>query len=325
MEVFSQYNIQIYCSTIACLLSIITAIFPSQIVLTRKIKIFFSLTPFIINFITGAIIIVDVYLSAGWSEKGINQFIEYTDIKSFCNHLFLASVISTIIMFLIMTFLKKTTYNDKRLMKYYLKLTKNQNESGHIIIIGGSMDFLGIRPCREVTASTFECSKSYHCAYKIPKMFERWLSEKKCKKCCLNNEQWRQLSILISKGCRLQIVCTHPENTGAETYTKELLGFILRAWKRSNIEIKFFTADNDPHIRGRIIEDFSKIKHVCWNFKTSNGKQNSYEAPYTYSENERMGAFIINAFKDIRDLAIDISEEEVRAYIKAFNDRKRND
>lgn len=325
MEVFSQYNIQIQCSTITCLLSIIIAIFPSQIVLTRKQKIFFTLTPFFINFITGAIIIGDVYSSAGWSEKGINQFIKYTDIKSFCNHLFLASVISTIIMFLIMTFLKKTTYNDKRLMKYYLKLTEKQNESGHIIIIGGSMDFLGIRPCEKASALTFKCSKSYRCAYKIPKIFERWLSEKKCKKCCLNNEQWRQLSILISKGCRLQIICTHPKNTGAETYTKELLGFILIAWKRDNVKIKFFTADNDPHIRGRIIEDFNRIKHICWNFKTSNGKQNSYETPYTYSENDRMGALVISAFKDIQRSAIDISEEEEFAYIKAFTDRKRND
>lgn len=325
MEVFSQYNIQIYCSTIACLLSIIIAIFPSQIVLTRKIKIFFSLTPFIINFITGTIIIVDVYLSAGWSKKGINQFIEYTDIKSFCNHLFVASVISTILMFLIMTFMKKTTYNDKRLMKYYLKLTNNQNESGHIIIIGGSMDFLGSRPCKKVSTSSFKCSKMYHCKYKIPKMCERCLSDKKCKKCCLNNEQWRQLSILISKGCRLQIICTHPENTGEETYTKELLGFILKSWKRRNIKIKFFTVDNDPHIRGRIIEDFSNIKHVCWNFKTSNGKQNSFEVPYIYSENDRMGAFVINAFKNIRDSATDISKEEECAYIKAFDDRKEND
>lgn len=322
MEVFSQYNIQIYCSTIACLLSIIIAIFPSQIVLTRKVKIFFSFSPFIINFITGVIIIADIYFSAGWSEKGINQFIGGTDVKLFCDHLLVTSVIATIIMFFVINFLKKTSYNDKQLMRYYLKLTDSQNDSGHIIIIGGSMDFLGRRPCKKVSRNFLKCAKMYRSTYKLPKAFERLLSEKQCKKCCLNNEQWRQLSKLISKGCRLQIVCTHPDNTESETYTKELLGFILKTWKMKNIKIKFFTADSDPHIRGRIIEDFSKIRHVCWNFKTNNGKHNSYEAPYTYSENERMGAFIINAFNDIRDLATDMSTEEEQAYKKAFDDRK---
>jgi hypothetical protein len=322
MEVFSQYNIQIYCSTIACLLSIIIAIFPSQIVLPRKIKVFFSFFPLIINFITGGIIIADIYLSEGWSEKGINQFIEGTDVKSFCSHLLVSSVIATIVMFFLIIFLKRTSYNDKQLMRYYLKLTDKQNDSGHIIIIGGSMDFLGLRPCKNVSTNPFKCNKTYRRTYKIPKVFERLLSDKQCKKCCLNNEQWRQLSKLISKGCRLQIVCTHPDNTESEASTKELLGFIIKSWKRSNIEIKFFTADNDPHIRGRIIEDFSKIRHVCWNFKTNSGKQNSYEAPYTYSENERMGAFIINAFKDISESAMDMNADEEQAYIKAFEDRK---
>lgn len=321
MEVFSQYNIQIYCSTIACLLSIIIAIFPSQIVLTRKIKVFFSFSPLIINFITGGIIVSDIYLSVGWYEKGINQFINETDVRSFCNHLLVTSMVATIIMFFIIMFLKKTSYNDKQLMRYYLKLTDRQNDSGHIIIIGGSMDFLGVRPCKEVSTDPLECNKIYHCNHKIPRVFERLFSKKKCKKCCLNNEQWRQLSRLISKGCRLQIVCTHPDNT-AETYVKELLGFVLKSWKRNNIEIKFFTADDDPHIRGRIIEDFSRIRHICWNFKTNSGKQNSYEAPNEYSENERMGAFIIDAFNGIRDSATDMSEEEEQAYIKAFDDRK---
>lgn len=46
---------------------------------------------------------------------------------------------------------------------------------------------------------------------------------------------------------------------------------------------------------------------------------------HIYSENDRMGAFVINAFKNIRDSATDISKEEECAYIKAFDDRKEND
>lgn len=319
---FSQYNVQIYCSTIACLLSIIIAIFPSQIKLTRKVKAFFSLSPLIINLITSIIIIIDVYLSSGWMDKGIDQFIEGTDIVSFCSHLLSTSVVASIIMFFVIIFLKRTSYNDKQLMRYYLKLTSDQNDSGHITIIGGSMDFFGIRPCKKISSS-FKCDKVYHRTYRLLKAFERWFSEKQCRKCCLNNEQWKQLSSLINKGCRLQIVCTHPDNTEFEIYTKELLGFILKTWKKgNNIEIKFFTADNDPHIRGRIIEDFSNIQHVCWNFKTNNDKNNSYEEPYIFSKNERMGAFVIKAFDDIRSSAIAMSTEEEQEYIKAFEDRK---
>ncbi len=319
---FSQYNVQIYCSTIACLLSIIIAIFPSQIVLTKKTKVFFAFAPFIINFITAVIIIADVYISGEWIDKGIAQFIEGTDVKSFLIRLLVISAIATVMMFLIIIFLKKTSYNDKQLMRYYIKLTDKQNTSGHIIIIGGSMDFLGVRPCTKISGESFSCGKAYKRANRVVKVLERWKSEKRCKKCCLNNEQWRQLSNLITTGCRLQIVCTHPDNTESEMYTKELIGFILKSWKReNNIDIKFFTPDNDPHIRGRIIEDFSKLKHVCWNFKTNSSKQNSYETPYTFSENERMGAFVIKAFDDIEKSGTPITPEEESAYIKAFEDR----
>lgn len=322
MEMFSQYNIQIYCSTLACLLAIIIAIFPTQIILEKKIKIIFSFSPLIINFITGVIIITDVYISKGWAKKGVSQFWQLTDVKEFCINLLITSMISSVIMFLIITFMKKSSYNDKQLMRYYIKLTDKQNDSGHIIIIGGSMDFLGIRPCKEMVEDTCECGHSYEHTYGGFKLLRNLVNPRKCKKCCLNNEQWRQLSQLINKGCRLQIVCTHPDNTGSVVHTKELLGFILKIWKRGNrnIEIKFFSADSDPHIRGRIIEDFSKIRHVCWNFKTKNGKQNSYEAPYTYSENERMGAFIIDAFENIQASGRIMTVEEEQEYIKAFDE-----
>lgn len=319
---FSQYNVQIYCSTITCLLSIIIAIFPSQIKLTRKVKVFFSLSPLVINLITGAIIMIDIYLSSGWIEKRIIEFIEGTDIVPFCSHLLVTSVMASIVMFFIIIFLKRTSYNDKQLMRYYLKLTNDQKDSGHITIIGGSMDFLGIRPCKKMSRS-LKCDKVYFRTYRLIKAFQRCFSKKQCRNCCLNNEQWRQLLSLVNKGCRIQIVCTHPNNTEFETSTKELLGFILKTWKKkNNIEIKFFTADSDPHIRGRIIEDFSNIQHVCWNFKTNNHKNNSYEEPYTFSKNERMGALVIKAFDDIRRSAIAMSTEEEQECIKAFDDRK---
>ena len=322
MEVFSEYNIQIYCSTLSCLLAIIIAIFPSQIKLSRKVKVVFVFLPLIINFVTAAMIVVDIYFSKDWNKKGINEFIKGTDIKSFRNSLLIISVISCFIMVIIIKCMKKSSYNDKQLMKYYLKLTDKQNESGHIIIIGGSMDFLGIRPCGEIDLKSFKCAKTYQCTHKTLEILKKLLSGKKCKKCCLNNEQWKQLSMLINRGCRIQIVCTHPDNTESENYTKALLGFILQTWKRSNIEIKFFTADNDPHIRGRIIEDFSNTRQVCWNFKTNSGKQNSYEAPYTYSQNDRMGAFIIDAFEDIQKKARTMTKDEEKEYIEAFEKRR---
>lgn len=321
MTAFSQYNVQIYCSTIACLLSIIIAIFPSQIKLTRKVKVFFSLSPLIINLITGAIIIIDIYISSEWIEKRIIDFINRTDIVSFCSHLVVTSIVASIVMFFIINFLKRTSYNDKQLMRYYLKLTNDQNDSGHITIIGGSMDFLGICPCKKMSSS-LRCDKIYCRTYRLIKAFQRWFSKKQCRKCCLNNEQWRQLLSLVNKGCRIKIVCTHPNNTELATYTKELLGFILKTWKKEdNIEIKFFTADGDPHVRGRIIEDYSNIQHVCWNFKTNNNEINSYEEPYTFSKNERMGALVIKAFDDICRSAIAMSTEEEQEYIKAFDDR----
>lgn len=319
MTIFFQSVVQICCSTIACVLSIIIAIFPVHIKLTRKIKILFSLLPLIINFITGAIIIVYTYLSE-WIEKGINQFIKETDVESFCILLLVISIIACIIIFFIIIFLKRI-YTDKRLMRYYLKLTYKQKVSGHITIIGGSMDFLGTRPCRKMPKDSFQCKKAYSSTH----IFERYIGKKQCRTCCLNNAQWIQLSKLIKEGCRIQIVCTHPNNAEFETNTKELLGFILKTWKKeNNIEIKFFTTDNDPHIRGRIIEDFNNIQHICWNFKTNNDKRNSYEEPYIFSKNDRMGAFVINAFDNIRASAIAMKTEEEQEYINAFAHRTKN-
>ena len=319
MPVFSQYNIQIYCSTLTTLISIVLALVPSSVQVTKKTKALFVVLPLFINLVQAIYIIVDVYLtgidstSIQWVNQGLKHFIEETDIKSFTYHILIISLLAMVVMFIVISVMKRTNFNDKQLMRYYLKLTNEQRDSGHIIIIGGSMDFLGVCPCKEVTQKPYKCKKAYN------KLIDRWFSEKKCKKCCLNNEQWKQLSKLISRGCRLQIVCAHPNNTEQEIQTKALLGFILKAWK--NVKIKFFSADNDPNLRGRIIEDYNKTKRVCWNFKTSNKKKNSYEMPYTYSENDRMGALIIEAFNNIQASGQEMTPDEKKSYIQVFQNR----
>lgn len=327
MEVFSRYNIQFYCTTITYLVSTISTIAPFRIRITKRRKSLYVLLPFFSNLVQSMYIIVYVYLkgvengtSKKWIEQGFEYFIDKTDIASFVKHMLIISIIPMIIMFIIISVMKRTNFNDRQLTRYYLKLTDKQKCSDHITIIGGSMDFLGIRPCKKISSS-FKCDKAYCHTHMLLKIFERWLGEKQCRKCCLNNEQWKQLSSLINKGCRIQIVCKHPNNTEFETHTKEFLGFILKAWKREkNIEIKFFK-DGDPYVRGRIIEDYDSVRQVCWNFKTNN-KQNSYEAPYLYRKNERMGAFVIDAFDNICELATSINTKEEQAYIKAFDDRK---
>ena len=328
MEIFSRYNIQFYCTTITYLVSTISTIAPLQIRITKRRKVLYVLLPFLSNLVQAIYIIVDVYLTGvenetlkKWIEQGLKYFIDNTDIASFVNHMLIISVIPMIIMFVVISVMKRTNFNDRQLTHYYLKLTDKQKCSDHITIIGGSMDFLGVRPCKKISMNSFEFDKAYFYKHMLLKIFERWFGEKQCRKCCLNNEQWIQLSKLVNKGCRIQIVCKHPSNTEFETHTKEFLGFIFKAWKRgNNIEIKFFK-DGDPYVRGRIIEDYDSVRQVCWNFKTNN-RQNSYEAPYIYRKNERMGAFVIDAFDNICELATSINTKEERAYIKAFNDRK---
>lgn len=322
MLVFSQYNIQIYCSTLTCLLSIILAIFPSQIRLTKKTKLFFIFLPLLINFIQALYIVVDVYLTGvdnnlnKWSELGLKKFIEQTDVTFFTSHMITASIISMALMFIVISILKKTSFNDKQLMHYYIKLTDEQRDSGHIIIIGGSMDFLGVCPCQNMD------SESYACKNIFQNFIEKWFGENKCKKCCLNNEQWIQLSKLINRGCRVQIVCSHPNNTELQKETKALIGFILKTWKKAdNVKISFFNPDNDPNLRGRIIEDYNKIRRVCWNFKTSNKKTNSYEMPYIFSEKDRLGALIIDAFEKIQSSGQEITQEEQTEYIRVFQEK----
>ncbi len=322
MEVFSQYNIQIYCSTLACLVSIVLAIIPSQVRVTKKTKVFFVFLPLFINLLQAIYIIVDVYLngvdrtSEKWIEQEFIHFIEETGIESFIWHILIISILSMVVMFIVISVMKKASFNDKQLMRYYLKLTNEQRDSGHIVIIGGSMDFLGVCPCKTMTSKSFECKNTYY------KLTDRWFSEKKCKKCCLNNEQWKQLSKLICRGCRVQIVCAHPNNTEQATQTKALIGFILKSWKKDdNVKISFFSADDDPNLRGRIIEDYTKTKRVCWNFKTSNKKKNSYEMPHTYSENDRLGALIIEAFDKIQASGQKMTQNEEDSCIQAFGKR----
>lgn len=318
MTTFSQYSIQVYCSSVACLLSLIIAICPPQIMLKKWQKILFMLLPLFVNVITEIIIVIDVFFLNGWDKKEISRFITETDLGHFTYTLLIVSVVACAVMAVLIFVFKEKTYNDKQLMRYYVKLTAKQNESGHIIIIGGSMDFLGNRPCRSV--DTLECccsEKNKECKKKLLRMN----SNKKCKSCCLNNEQWIQLANLIQKGCRIQIVCTHPKNTVPERQTKELLGYILYKWRRENCTVRFFSPDKDPHIRGRVIEDFSSIKHVCWNFKTTNEKKNSYEAPHTFSQDERMGKFIIDAFYEISKKAHSISRNEENELIDAYKNR----
>ena len=316
----SANNTEINSLTIASVLTVIFAIYPYETTLTKRSKILFILLPFIVNIAFGTGVIWDCYFERDVT-KSISDFIHESDAVSFILRIVTASFIAMIVLFLFICFTKRYKYNDKQLRRYYLKLTESQKPSGRITIIGGSMDFLGKCPCGELPQNTFNCNKAYRWANKLKKISERWVGEKHCRECCLNNEQWRQLSILISGGCSLQILCTYPSKTPSESNTKKLLGFIIKAWNtNNNVGIKFFI-DNDPHIRGRIIEDFSDVRHVCWNFKNTNGRQNSYEAPRTFTQDKRMGAFIINAFDHIHESGRDMTAEEKADYVDSFETR----
>lgn len=327
MDVFSQYNIQFYCTTVVYLVSTISTIAPLQIRITKGRKAFYVLLPFFSNLVQVMYIIVYVYLkdkdnnaSKKWIELGLKHFITETDMMPFVRHILIISIVLMIVMFVIISVMKRTNFNDKQLTSYYLKLTDKQKCSDQITIIGGSMDFLGVRPCKKISMKSIVCDRAYCRTNIVLKILGRLLGEEKCKKCCLNNEQWIQLSELVNKGCKIQIVCKHSDNIESETHTKEFLGFILKVWKRkNNIEIKFFK-DGDPYVRGRIIEDYDSVKQACWNFKTNN-RQRSYETPYIYKKNERMGAFVIDAFDNIYELAIPIKADEEQEYIRSFDNR----
>lgn len=325
MSVFSQHNVSIYCQTLASILAIIVAIFPTNVVLTRKQKGFLCSAPAISNLAAGVMIIGDALKNRRYGVSKFSELVAQTDVWSFIISLLNTSLAATIIVLLFVLIVKRGTYNDKRLMRYYLKLTNKQKESGHITIIGGSLDFFGVRPCKSKADAfddnTLKCKKTYDSKHKLTMMRKRFFCQKSCRRCCLNNEQWKQITMLIKKGCKLQIICTHPDNTETELYTKELLGFLLKAWEKG-VSVRFFDNATDPHIRGRIIEDFSNVKQVCWNFKTTNGKKNSYEAPYTFSKNERMGAFVIYAFEKIGESAREMPDNEKTQYIEIFNNRE---
>lgn len=325
MGVFDQYNIQIWCSAIACILSIFLAIFPSQVRITKITKVLFALIPFAINLVQAIGIIIYVFLngvdnnSKEWKSQEFKHFWEETDILPFVKNVLFISILATVVMIIIISLMKRTNFNDRQLKRYYLKLTDKQRDSGHIIIIGGSMDFLGTCPCRNMNNISFECEDTYN------NWIGKWHSKEKCKKCCLNNEQWKQLSSLICNGCRIQIICAHPNNTEQADQTKKLIGFILKSWKKENVEnniiINFFNVDDDPNLRGRIIEDYAETKYVCWNFKTSNRKKNSYERPYVFSAKDRLGSLIVKAFDTIKNSSNEISQEEAESYIQIFENR----
>lgn len=327
MIVFSQYNIQIYCSTLSCLISIFLAIISSPVTINTKRKILLTFLPLVINFIQYAYIIIDIYFNGldnklvKWSKQGLESYVEETDIISFTNHIFLISVCAMVVTFIFVYTVKKSSFNDKQLTNYYLKLTDSQRESGHMMIIGGSMDFLGKPPCNKMLQDT-TCPNTYKHS------LERYTSKqrsKECDNCCLNNKQWKQLHKLVNMGCRINIVCTHPSNTENEVYSKAMIGFIIKSWDTNkNISISFFNVNNNPNIKGRVIEDYNKTKHVCWNFKTTNNEKNTYEMPNIYSENSRLGAFIIEAFDNIQSSGKKISQDERIEFISQFEKIKGN-
>lgn len=332
-SVFSPYNTQIIFATLACLVSIMTAVYPEQVRLSRKSKICLVLLPLILNAVHGLIIVIDIYLNginqAGvqWKDQPVVQFFQNTDLLPFGRYLLIVSALAMLFMYILIAVKKRTNFNDKGLMRYYVKLTEEQREGGPIIIIGGSMDFLGKCPCSKADVSKNKACVNFFEGKKG--RLKRIFSEAKCKECCINNEQWNQLTWLVKRGCSIQIICAHPKNLTNETQAKELLGFLLNTWKKSrkrtNVQVFFFEAEKDPNIRGRIIEDFNQIKKVCWNFKNTNRKQNSYEMPFTYSQNDRMGALIIRAFDDIQKEATKITDAEENEYIKAYETYVNND
>lgn len=322
MDIFTQESTQIYISTLATIVSILTAVIPSEGSLTKLRKAFFSIMPFLVNVITVLLIVGDKIFSYGLLDKGMKHVLHDTDIIPFIITVVIVSFVASLVTYVIISAFKKSTYNDKQLMHFYTNLTKKQNRSGHIRIIGGSLDFFGRRPCLSVADDNLSCEHAINSRYKKFAIY-RFFVRGRCKNCCLNNSQWRQMNSLIDTGCRLHIVCSNPANTATQNNTREFLGYILKTWeRRDNLFIRFFTADSDPHLRGRIIEDYTNIRHVCWNFKTTNGLQNSYEPPYTFSENDRMGAFVIEAFEGIEEKGTPISKGQKSNCIDAYDHRR---
>lgn len=302
----SQLLSDLVASTFSTILAILLAVAPSNVVIRKKTKIILTLTPGITNLIVFIVATCFSYYDGGWDAKSFLQFATANNLTLVIKQLLGISGGACLVLGLIIGKVKSNTFNDKRLMQHYVKMTDMQKSGCEIIIIGGSMDFLGRRPCKDVIDEMQnKCPHKVRYKTKFGRFFALKHGQEKCKYCCVNNPQWVQLVGLIDKECPINIICTNPtRNNETDKFTKELLGLLLKLSKRANdnVNIFFFERKDDPNVRGRIVEDRNNIKHICLNFKREND-QHSYERPIKCEDTSSLGKFYIEAFENIKSKA----------------------